>query len=140
METRASKRKANLSQNQNQPPKKKRVPLGELTNLTNLTVPQTSQPDKPKSLNKNPKPKKAPARKKTQNVNDNDIDAAQSSTHGKLDGPFVSEIYRYLRTIEVNMFVRVYIVVGFVIQLKNRVFFFFSVYSFRFTLVFQFVI
>ncbi|CAK8568336.1 unnamed protein product [Lathyrus sativus] len=76
METRSAKRKSN---HQNQPIKKKRVVLGELPNSTNLTVPQKNiYPRKP-----------TPGKKKKIPSED-------------FDGPVVSEIYMYLRSMEME--------------------------------------
>ncbi|XP_012571584.1 putative cyclin-A3-1 [Cicer arietinum] len=81
VETRASKRKTNATQNQNQPHKKKRVVLGELPNSTNAIVPHTQTHDS-KNL-KNQKHKK-------------------SNTHDNVDGPVVSEVYKHLRKTEME--------------------------------------
>lgn len=90
METRASKRKANPTENQNQPLKKNRVVLGELPHLTNAIFPQILHPHK---TLKNPKFRKTTAMK------GNQIDAQSSTRDINVDGP--AEIYKYLRTIEV---------------------------------------
>ncbi|XP_027356949.1 putative cyclin-A3-1 [Abrus precatorius] len=85
METGVPKRRAN--QSQTQPLKKQRVVLGELSNLPNLIVPQ------PKPLNK------APTTNKNLNKTvDNVVDSKSN-----INGLVVSEIYKYLRKLEMEM-------------------------------------
>lgn len=120
METRAAKRRAeavNLVQNQS--PKRKRVVLGELPNLTNLIDPVNSNPglEKPK-YRRNTRAKKDAAKKDSLSLGDPKLDEreikakkalevdAKSSTDANLDDlqnsePYVSDIYQYLRNMEV---------------------------------------
>lgn len=120
METRAAKRRANaanLPNLQTQPLKKKRVVLGELPNIPNLTVPQ-----KPKCLKKVTATKK----KTLSSSSDSSVDAtikgldddnvidANSTTHNtkcnddRQNGdPFVHDIYSYLRAMEVIFWINI---------------------------------
>ena len=116
METRAAAKRRAMAANlaENQPLKRKRVVLGELPNSPNVIVPATNlNPQKPKCLN-NPKAKKAASTNKStdavkvkvEKVLDNDNDA-KSTTNDKFNDPrssdpFVSDIYKYLRKMEVN--------------------------------------
>ncbi|KAK7351607.1 hypothetical protein VNO77_11182 [Canavalia gladiata] len=88
METRASsKRRAN--QAQIQPLKKQRVVLGELLNFSNIISPQ------PKLL------KKAQASKKTLSSVKKEVDN-DDGPNSSVNGSFVSDIYKYLRTLEME--------------------------------------
>ncbi|TKY75008.1 putative cyclin-A3-1 [Spatholobus suberectus] len=91
METRAANRRANQDQDQdqNEPLKKQRVVLGELPNLTNLIDPQ------PKRTNKAAVTKKTLSSAKK--AVDNEVEAESN-----ISSPFVSDIYDYLRTMEVE--------------------------------------
>lgn len=79
MESRAAKRRAN--QSQNEPLTKRRVVLGELSNLPNLILPQPAVTDKTLTVH-------------------NGV-----SAESNVNAPIVSDIYNYLRTIEVTCLV-----------------------------------
>ncbi|KAG4391951.1 hypothetical protein GLYMA_04G043700v4 [Glycine max] len=76
MESRAAKRRAN--QSQNEPLTKRRVVLGELSNLPNLILPQPAVTDKTLTVH-------------------NGV-----SAESNVNAPIVSDIYNYLRTIEME--------------------------------------
>ncbi|XP_061371361.1 G2/mitotic-specific cyclin C13-1-like [Gastrolobium bilobum] len=109
METRAAA-KRRVNQPENQPLKKKRVVLGEISNLPDLTATQTSLPKKPKCL-KNPKVKKAASstKKNLSSADSSRVEVEKSvdividaklSSHGNSEGSLVSDMYNYLSSME----------------------------------------
>ncbi|XP_061371365.1 G2/mitotic-specific cyclin C13-1-like [Gastrolobium bilobum] len=100
MDTRASKKRANartLVSDENQQPKckKPRVVLGELTSVPNFIDLTTSNPRiKRVQCPKNPRIKKSAATKRAVSLSEKDV--PQSSE------PFESDIYQYLRTMEME--------------------------------------
>ncbi|XP_057429736.1 cyclin-A3-4-like isoform X2 [Lotus japonicus] len=91
METRVAAKRKSINQSQNQSFKKKRIVLGELHNSSpNLNIPQTL---------KNPKPNKTTAT--TNKIASNAVDT-DSSTDGKLEFRFDSDIFRYLHAMEME--------------------------------------
>ncbi|KAI4316649.1 hypothetical protein L6164_024609 [Bauhinia variegata] len=116
METRAAKRRAEITGlAQNQSPKKKRVVLGELPNMSNAILPVTSnsvlQPQK-RGCRRTTIVKNAAMTKKILMLEDPELDdtkvkAKKSGTNEKLDDPqncepYVSDIYEYLRKMEME--------------------------------------
>ncbi|KAJ7966559.1 Cyclin [Quillaja saponaria] len=108
METRAAKRSADAAGvPENQSPKKKRVVLGELPNLSNAIVhvnPKSGLvPQKPKCRTKT-KGKKVATTAKSTSKTEPDV---KSLIDAKLEdpetcGPYVSDIYMYLREMEMD--------------------------------------
>ncbi|XP_027356133.1 putative cyclin-A3-1 [Abrus precatorius] len=100
METRAAKRKANAANVvvvHNQHLKKKRIVLGELPNIPNLIHPATLNKHKEKlQCQKNPNIKKQALLKKTLSSPDANFDDPQ------IGEPYISDIYKYLRTMEMQ--------------------------------------
>ncbi|KAI9118074.1 hypothetical protein K1719_010406 [Acacia pycnantha] len=116
METRASKRRAGANAlAQNRSPKRKRVVLGELPNLSNLVDPAYSnpglEPRKPK-YRRNTRAKKAAASKSSFSLGDpksDDAKAIRTDAKSGIDAnsedlqdsePYVSDIYKYLYKME----------------------------------------
>ncbi|XP_031267253.1 putative cyclin-A3-1 [Pistacia vera] len=104
--TRAARKRAALGNAEEQPPSKKRVVLGELPNLSNVVVSKNpslkSEPQKPKGKAKK-KVKKAllPTTTKNDDV-EGKVDIDAKSDDPQMCGPYVSDIYEYLHTMEVD--------------------------------------
>lgn len=104
--TRAARKRAALGNAEEQPPNKKRVVLGELSNLPNVVVSRNpiskSEPQKPKGKAKT-KVKKAllPTSTKNDDV-EGKVDTDAKSDDPQMCGPYVSDIYEYLHTMEVT--------------------------------------
>ncbi|KAF7817458.1 putative cyclin-A3-1 [Senna tora] len=117
METRAAKRRADAAGlARNKSLKRKRVVLGELPNFSNLTDPPALNsglhPQKPKSR-KNTRVKRSVAGKDSLSLGDSKLDDAKLKVknavdcHANLDDPqssqpYVSDIYTYLRKMEME--------------------------------------
>ena len=91
----AKKRAAALSSTEDQPLNKKRVVLGELPNLSNVIV-SSDEPQKQKAKAK-PKAKKGTSAKK--GVLKEDVDGKPEDP--QMCAPYASDIYEYLRKMEV---------------------------------------
>ncbi|KAF7843521.1 putative cyclin-A3-1 [Senna tora] len=113
METRAAKRRADAAGlARNKSPKRKRVVLGELPNFSNLTD--------PRALNKNTRVKRSVAGKDSLPLVDSELDDAKLKVKKAVDDgdakpgidanlddpqssePYVSDIYSYLRKMEMD--------------------------------------
>ncbi|KAF7817459.1 putative cyclin-A3-1 [Senna tora] len=94
--TRAAKKRAALPQLQ--PPTKKRVVLGELTNFSHLVSPQGTLTHNTRRITKRVRREPPSTTAATSNL----IDTDQSWDDPQMAAPYVSDIYQYLRDLEMD--------------------------------------
>ncbi|KAJ4701673.1 Cyclin [Melia azedarach] len=109
--TRAAKKRAAAVNAEDQPANKKRVVLGELSNLSNVVVSVNPslkpESQKPKGKSKT-KVKRAlvPTKEETKTTKkedvEPDVDIDEKSDDPQMCGPYVSDIYEYLHKMEVD--------------------------------------
>lgn len=108
--TRAAKKRAAAAMADEQTYTKKRVVLGELKNVSNISVPidttSGAEQQKPKCRSKSKKVKN-PVTAATTKTTKKPVDTVATDSDGKSDDPqmchsYVSEIHEYLREMEVN--------------------------------------
>lgn len=109
--TRAAKKRAAAVNAEDQPANKKRVVLGELSNLSNVVVSVNPslkpESQKPKGKSKT-KVKRAlvPTKEETKTTKkedvEPDVDIDEKSDDPQMCGPYVSDIYEYLHKMEVS--------------------------------------